>query len=380
MKEKPRILVIDDNAVNRAVLEEILGGDYELLSAPTGEAGITVAQTFRPDLVLLDIMMPGMNGYETCSRLRADEKTRCAKIVLVSAKTTTADRLAGYESGADDFVKKPFDADELVAKVRVFLRLKSREELDRFKSDMLTLLAHETRTPLMVIIGALDLLKASAGFEESRRQEIIEMAVTSCDRLGQMMERCTLLTRLRGGEVTFDIQPVFIRSALEVVRERLRTLMESRRVTIRSSMLDDAVVDADPRMFGIVLHALLHNAVRFSPSPGEVVLEAAPEGANVRITVADRGPGIEASYLARLFDELAPSDIAHHAQGQGLSLALTREIVHRHGGTIEIQSEPKIETRFIVHWPAGQPLPEDPGTARAKSSPLQPAGGDRRRH
>jgi signal transduction histidine kinase len=379
MKEKPRILVIDDNAVNRAVLEEILGGDYELLSAPTGEAGITVAQTFRPDLVLLDIMMPGMNGYETCSRLRADEKTRCAKIVLVSAKTTTADRLAGYESGADDFVKKPFDADELVAKVRVFLRLKSREELDRFKSDMLTLLAHETRTPLMVIIGALDLLKASAGFEESRRQEIIEMAVTSCDRLGQMMERCTLLTRLRGGEVTFDIQPVFIRSALEVVRERLRTLMESRRVTIRSSMLDDAVVDADPRMFGIVLHALLHNAVRFSPSPGEVVLEAAPEGASVRITVADRGPGIEASYLARLFDELAPSDIAHHGQGQGLSLALAREIVHRHGGTIEIQSEPKIETRFIVHWPAGQPLPEDPGTARAKSSPLQPAGGDRRR-
>jgi signal transduction histidine kinase len=245
---------------------------------------------------------------------------------------------------------------------------------------MLTLLAHETRTPLMVIIGALDLLKASAGFEESRRQEIIEMAVTSCDRLGQMMERCTLLTRLRGGEVTFDIQPVFIRSALEVVRERLRTLMESRRVTIRSSMLDDAVVDADPRMFGIVLHALLHNAVRFSPSPGEVVLEAAPEGASVRITVADRGPGIEASYLARLFDELAPSDIAHHGQGQGLSLALAREIVHRHGGTIEIQSEPKIETRFIVHWPAGQPLPEDPGTARAKSSPLQPAGGDRRRH
>jgi signal transduction histidine kinase len=374
MTQRERILIIDDNEVNRAVLEEILGADYELEQASTGESGIELAQRFRPDLVLLDIMMPGISGYQTCGRLRADERTKYAKIVLVSAKTTTADRLAGYNAGADDFVKKPFDADELAAKVRVFLRLKSREQLDRFKSDMLTLLAHETRTPLMVIIGALDLLKSSSSIEDGRKKEIIDMAVESCERLAQLMERSTLLTRLRDGDVKFDLQPVVVRCAFDVVRERLRALTDERAVLIRAAIDAEAVVHADPRMFGIVLHALLHNAVRFSPSPGEVVLEAAGDGPNVSIAVTDRGPGIEESYIARLFDELSPSDVAHHAQGQGLSLALTREIVRQHGGEIAIESEPERETCFTVRWPAGRVSVEDAdGSRSAPAQPPQPA-------
>ena len=124
MRNRGKILIVDDNAINLAVCEEALGRDYECMCASNGEESLQLARVFHPDLVLLDVMMPGIDGYETCERLRADPDLRFAKILLVTAKAQVLDRLRGYEAGADDYIIKPFEPDELVAKVRVFLRLK----------------------------------------------------------------------------------------------------------------------------------------------------------------------------------------------------------------------------------------------------------------
>lgn len=118
MQQQSKILVVDDNPTNVLIMEELLGEDYQLATAYSGEAALTIARDFRPDVILLDIMMPGLDGYETCRRLRAEPRLEAAKIIMVSAKSLAAERTQGYAAGAYDYVSKPFEHPELLAKIR----------------------------------------------------------------------------------------------------------------------------------------------------------------------------------------------------------------------------------------------------------------------
>src|SRR6185295_16004766 len=135
-----RILGVDDNPRNLDILRRTLAPEFAMATAASGEEALEVAVRLRPDLILLDIMMPGIDGYETCRRIRAIPALANTKIIMVSAKALTTERLEGYAAGANDYVVKPFDQDELMAKVRVYLKLKSVEEVDRMKSDLLDLM------------------------------------------------------------------------------------------------------------------------------------------------------------------------------------------------------------------------------------------------
>ncbi|MEE8113892.1 MAG: response regulator [Nitrososphaerales archaeon] len=134
MQRQSRILLVDDNPTNLAILEEMLGDEYRWEAATSGEEALEIAPDFQPDLILLDVMMPGINGYETCRRIRANPALRNVKIVMVSAKALVSERLEGYDAGADDYLTKPFDEEELLAKVRVYL---SREQMKREIMEML---------------------------------------------------------------------------------------------------------------------------------------------------------------------------------------------------------------------------------------------------
>ena len=124
MQDKNKILIVDDNATNIAILEEALAEKYCLKAASSGEETLAVVEDFQPDLILLDVMMPGIDGYETCRRLRANANLKNVRIIMVSGKTLASERLAGYAAGADEYVTKPFEEEELLAKVRIYLNLK----------------------------------------------------------------------------------------------------------------------------------------------------------------------------------------------------------------------------------------------------------------
>ena len=124
MQEKSTILAVDDNSINLAVIEELLESQYNLITVSTGIDALKIAQEFRPDLILLDIMLCGMNGYEVCQQVRQNSSLRHTKIIIVSAKAMESDRLKGYQAGADDYLTKPFNGEELLAKVSTNLRPK----------------------------------------------------------------------------------------------------------------------------------------------------------------------------------------------------------------------------------------------------------------
>ena len=133
-------MAVDDNPLTLTILEEILGDDAFFTTARGGVEALEKVHSFAPDLVLLDIMMPDLDGIEVCKKIRETPAVRHMKVVMVSAKSSVGERLEAYEAGADDYITKPFDEDELVAKVKVHLRLKSVEELDQLKSNLLVLL------------------------------------------------------------------------------------------------------------------------------------------------------------------------------------------------------------------------------------------------
>ncbi len=174
MKPREKILLVDDNPTNIAILEEILEEDYQVAIAMCGEEALAAAPDFRPDMILLDVMMPGIDGYETCRQIRANPTLKNTKIIMVSAKALVSERLQGYEAGANDYITKPFNKDELLAKVRVYLRLKCVEEVDQLKSNVITLLNHESGTPLHIILLAVDLLQLEDDMDAEQQKACLE--------------------------------------------------------------------------------------------------------------------------------------------------------------------------------------------------------------
>ncbi len=351
MQKRHKILGVDDNATNIAILEELLGEEYILETASSGEEALARATTFQPELVLLDIMMPGIDGYETCRRLRQDPALRHIKIIMVSAKAMLAERLKGYEVGADDYVTKPFDDVELLSKVQVYLRLKSAEEVDQLKSNVLALLGHETRTPLNGLIGPAEMLMSDDDMDADGRKVLAEMIYRNATRLHQLFEKVMMLSALRSGKVDLEMEDADL---VEVVRDAVEDIQEaatSRKVKIEATFTESLLATFARTRLRMVFGAILDNAVRFSLEGGSVEIRGTTEDGCCVIAVTDHGKGIAPDFVPHVFDAFTDADTRHHTEGQGLSLAIARHTVELHGGTIDAQSVPGRQTTLSIRLP-----------------------------
>ncbi len=351
MQQQNKILIVDDNPTNVLILEEMLGESYRLQTATCGEDALTLAQGFKPDLVLLDIMMPGLDGYETCRLLREKRALRHTKIVMVSAKAMLEERLHGYDVGADDYITKPFEQEELLAKVRVYLRLKSVEEVDQLKSDMLSLLSHETRTPLNGILMPVQMIRDDETMEPAMRNEFLEMVHESAEQLLHLFERISMLSKMKTGQWVFDRQSGDLCDVIQYTLSTVAAQAAEREVTLDADLLTSAPALLDIEQMHAVVTALLENAIRFSTPDECVRVILACDNECYCLTVSDTGPGIDPDHIASIFEGLTEPDINHHTEGQGLSLAVAQQIVQGHDGTIEVDSVKGAGSTFRVWLP-----------------------------
>ncbi len=351
MQQTQKVLIVDDNEHNVAILELILE-EYILETAANGNDALAVAHRFRPDLILLDVMMPGMSGYEVCRTLRDDKTFTNTKIIMVSAKAMTAERVKGYEMGADDYITKPFDEDELLAKVRVYLRLKSLEEVAKMKNDLLSLLSHELNTPLNQILPALELLQDDDDMNVAERRQWLDIIRSGVTGLEALFDRIMTLNQLKSGTSTFECDVVDI---CEIMRGEIHALTmeaDKRDIHLIDRLPGATHCSVDIQYINRVFAAVLDNAIRYSPEGSDVLVELEPNGSTVTLLIADDGPGIDPELIPAISDGFAVTDVSHHSSGHGLSLAIANEIMIAHNGHMEWQLPPDGGTTVAISIPA----------------------------
>ncbi|MBL7188064.1 MAG: hybrid sensor histidine kinase/response regulator [Phycisphaerae bacterium] len=344
-------MVVDDDAVDIATIERLLGEDYDLRTARTGEEALQVAADFQPDIILLDNMMPGINGGDVCRQIRADSELRHTKIIMVSGQSMVSERLEAYQAGADDYITKPFDQYELQAKIQVYLRLKSVEEVDQFKTNVLTLLSHEARTPLNSLIGPAEMLISGEQVDTEEQKLLVEIIYCAAKRLHRFFENVMLLSSLKSGKWKFSPAPTNLCDIIRGTICEMTTKAAERNVKIEAQFDASPIVSLDRKGISRVVTAILDNAIRFSPADGHIGVCVSCDNGGVCVRTTDEGDGIDPDYLPYVFEELSDPDIDYHSQGQGLSLAIARQIVQRHNGIISTESTKGYGTTFTVRLP-----------------------------
>ncbi|MCY1032903.1 response regulator [Corallococcus sp. BB11-1] len=342
---------------------------YHVLEAMTGGEALKVALEGRPDVVVLDVKLPDLSGYEVCRLLKADPRTRETAVIHTSATFITAEKkVIGLRAGADVYLTQPFDPEELIATVNSVLRLRRverealanaarLEEADRKKDEFLAMLGHELRNPLASIALAVQMLgqKDSHGLSEadSRRRDIIERQVS---HLRHLVDDLLDVSRITRGKYALRRGRLDLNTVLHHSLAAARPVMEERLLVLKEALpAEPCWVDGDRTRLEQVFTNLLDNAAKYSPE-GSVITVGAHVDADHRVLVSvqDTGIGLPQGEQERIFELFAQLDtgLARSRGGLGIGLTLVRHLVEEHGGQVSVFSEgPGQGSTFTVTLP-----------------------------
>ncbi len=355
MTKRHRILVVDDDPLNIEIVRELLEEDYDLLAATNGEEALAMAEETRPDLVLLDIMMPGISGIEVCRRIKAHPTLKGTKVLLVSAKAMVQERVEGYQAGADDYITKPFDHEEFKAKVRVFLRMKTLEEVDGLKSRILGLLAHETNTPLTSIIFNAEILAEWEHSESKEKQELCRGILDSAWRLHDFLTKGRLLCRFKEGNVELERATMDVAALVREALGKIEKKAGEAGVEVLADLPESLPFPVSERLFSMVLPGLFESILGFAGKGDQIRVHLHGDREGMTLVVEEEGKWRPPTSWADPFDALEVPDLEHHSRFQELDLALCKALVEAHGGTVSLQSTPEKKTVFKINIPAEGP-------------------------
>ncbi|HEX9117719.1 MAG TPA: hybrid sensor histidine kinase/response regulator [Anaerolineae bacterium] len=365
----PCVMVIDDNPdMTQLVALLLRSRSYEVMTALSGEEGLAAMEQRRPDVVICDIMMPGLTGFDVFQRMRADQRWRALPFVFLTALADSQTRLSSTELGAEAFITKPFNSQELLSVVAGLLRRAAERqsytesEMDSFKEQLLFMITHELNTPLSVIRMLTDSMRN--GFSRLTRLQIaeyLELMARSTNDLSAIVESMLLALQIDSGraQVLFTNWggPHVLRSAVQEVLGRAAAKAKEREVTIQTAGMDQVLwIRAHDQQLAQMLSRVLDNAIQFSPKRGTVIVRQERRGEWATVTFSDQGPGMKPEEIESAFTRLHQVNRAQQEQqGVGLSLSLVRSLATIHGGQITVESTPGRGSSFRLALPLIDP-------------------------
>lgn len=353
--DKKLILIIDDNVTNlKVAIEHLKAHGLEIIIARNGESGLERAAFAQPDLILLDVRMPGIDGFETCRRLKANETTKEIPVIFMTALADVSDKVRGLTAGAVDYVTKPIHGEEVWARVNTHLTIRALQlemaeriaELDAFAHTV----AHDLKNPLGRIITGLDLLQEiAAPALEPQMQEILEISVNGGRQMVQIIEELLLLGSVRQSEV--PAEPLFMAGIVQSTQERLLHIIEESGAEIIVPETWPTAVGYAPWIEEVWAN-YLSNGLKYGGQPPRLQLggEKIVDG-QVRFWVRDNGVGLSPEDQAKLFQEFSRVH-SHSIRGHGLGLSIASRIIKRLGGSVGVESELGQGSIFYFTLPA----------------------------
>jgi signal transduction histidine kinase len=365
-----KILVVEDAQALRRDIIEMLGYEgYDVEGAENGLAGVERARAYHPDLIICDIMMPGMDGFGVLETLRSDPTTSTIPFIFLTARTERMDMRHGMELGADDYLTKPFTAAELITTVQTRLNKhvevvkKAEDKMTALRSNMLLALPHELRTPLNVILGFSDLMMMDAQtMEPPRVGDIARYINNAAMRLYRMVENYLLYMQLELVAQKSDQRRILqegicpnSRSTIEDQAQHWATHphppSEPRSQDLQLDLIDSGELAMAEEYFKKIIEELVDNACKFSDVGTPIRITSERKGDLLAFSVTDCGLGMSADQIAAVGAYMQFERRLYEQQGTGLGLAICKQLAELHGGTFTINSTPEQGTKVTVLLP-----------------------------
>ncbi len=370
MEEHQRILAVDDAPDNLTLLERMLKRQgFDVLKASSGKECLALSASEHPDLIVLDVAMPVMNGFETLKYLKANEITKDIPVIILTANSKDAKSIEeGFSLGADEYLTKPIDQDELIARVRSILRVvKAEREVEQLKADFQSMLVHDLRSPLSVIIGVLQLgARGDLDRNPSERKEFMHSALETSQRMLGLINDILDVAKIEAGKIQINKQPNDLNAIIGGAVGRLKLLAREKEINLRVEQTEDIMIcECDSGKIDQVVTNLLSNAIKFTPNNGEIVIRiyrqafgeetAGLKGEYIALDVSDTGVGISMEELPLIFDRYRQAKNAKGTahKGTGLGLTIVKRISEAHGGRVFVESSLGKGTKFTVLIPDG---------------------------
>lgn len=352
-KEQRRVvLIIDDQPQNLQLAASVLNPLYRLILADSGEKALALTSKKQPDIILLDMMMPGMSGIEVCERLKSNPNTRDIPVIFVTAKTDERDILRAYEVGGIDYIQKPFRTNELLARVAAHVTLKAQHEniihlnqelsaLNKQKSQLLSIIAHDMRGAMSFIDNMLDLLISDIEKTPIHElQEYMNLVKETSEKTYTMFDELLVWAKNQSEHIELVQTRVNVAEAIQKVVDQIQLQIAAKglQITIANS---DTYIYADANMFGTIIRNLLSNAIKFSDSNQEIAIHISSNDTMANISISDQGVGIKSEDISKVLDPIQNFTTrgTKGEKGTGLGFDLCRNFIERHGGMVQVQSE-----------------------------------------
>ena len=363
-----KVLLVDDTPANIDVLKKTLQPEgYEISIAPNGKIALSIVGRVMPDLILLDVMMPEMDGFETCRRLKENPATRDIPVIFITAKTETEDIVKGFELGGVDYIAKPFRREEVCARARTHLLLRASgkkleaqnqklRELDDLKNKFLGMAAHDLRNPLTSIIGFSSVLTSDyEGFSPDEHKQYTGIIESSSKKMLALVNNLLDISVIESGNLRLQIDP---NSLAKAIRERMAIFdfhASKKDISLHASLEEIQDFPFDKDQICQVLDNLIGNAIKFSPKGSKVHVSLGKEGNGATVRVQDEGPGLSEEDRTKLFGtfQKLSAKPTGGEKSTGLGLAIAKKIVEAHGGAIGTENPSGPGTLFRFSLPMG---------------------------
>lgn len=364
VKNKKILVIEDDDLVRDGVVELLSEEGFQMFNADNGLDGLRLAQKVLPDLIICDIMMPGLNGYQVLDALQQDQETALIPFIFLTAKSDRSDFRLSMQLGADDFITKPFRSEELKHAVMTRLskvikqEIKSQEKLERFKFNIASFLPHEMRTPLNGILASTQmLLEYKETMDAAEIQQLLENIFNAAKRLNHTIENYLYyseLTLLRADNkrLIYFIKNEYCNDPATEIAEVAKTIAKNyNRTEDLYLSLHSIPIKICKEHFNKILYELFDNAFKFSFKGNKVITKSSITNDSYIIDIIDNGIGIAPSYLKKIsaFEQFDRN--IYEQQGSGLGFIISKYLIEIYKGNLKVESEQNNFTKITISFP-----------------------------